>query len=224
MRAYDALLEQDCEGALSEATSNQVQSVIEATATACLAALRGDDDSWDRAQERRDALADADLSCLDVGVFALLERLLDKHSENPDLTFEFQAGNAEGSPPCPTNIGLQPDRGEPGDVVTITGSNLRFVKGALLDFGTGEVECSNEKNCFELDGPNSLAFPMPKPPAGVSSVRVVVLADPAQWQMGAATFEYVTPTVGPSDPAETTTDEPTEPDPEPTETEPSQQP
>lgn len=225
MRAYDALLERDCEGALSEATSNQVQSVIEATATACLAALRGDDGLWEFAQERRDALADAeDLSCLDVGVFALLERLLDKHSEDPDLAFEFQAGDEEGAPPCPTDIGLEPNRGEPGDIVTITGKNLEFVKGALFDFGTGEDECSNEENCIELDGAHSLAFEIPEPPDGVSSVRVVVLADPAQWQMGAATFEYVAPTVGPPEPPETTTGGPAEPDPEPTVPEQSQRP
>lgn len=192
MLAYDALLARDCDVALAEARSPQVQSVIEAAATACLAALNGDPALWAFAEERRAALTDADLSCLDAGVYALLGRLLDEHAENPDLTFDFEAGQAEGAPPCPAGIGLQPQRGQAGDVVTITGENLRFVKGVIVAFGPGEATCAPD-NCFEVAG-GSPTFTMPEPPEGVMSARVIVFADPAQWQMGAATFGYDLPT------------------------------
>jgi hypothetical protein len=174
-------------------------SVVEAAATACLAANTGDEDLWAEATSRRDDLRDADLNCLEVGVYGLLERLVDAHAADPDLPLTFERANGVGAPPCPTVSGLDPARGRAGDVVTITGKNLEFVTLVIVDFGDGS------RTCFEFFENSSPSLAMPEPPEGVTSAQVVVAAHPAQWEMGGAAFEYEQSETTPTDGTETGT-------------------
>ena len=193
--AYEALRQQDCASALTLATtSGKVFSVTEAAAKACLAAGSGDQRLWREASRQRDDLRNADLNCLEVGVFGLLDRLVEAHDANPDLPFTFESGAGNGVPPCPSVSGLEPAKGKAGDDVTIRGDNLKFVKLVIVDFGNAD------RTCFEYDDDPTPSLTMPEPPAGVTSAEVIVAADPAQWEMGSSTFEY--------EPGVTTTGEP----------------
>ena len=185
--AYQALRRQQCDSALSLATdSGKVFSAIEAAATACLAAKSGDKDLWAQARAQRDDLADAGLDCLQAGVFALLDRLVDAHAAHPDRTFEFSTGGSRGAPPCPTVTGLEPAHGSAGQRVAIVGRNLQYVKLVIIDLGDqGRV-------CFETPRTKQPTVLMPAPD-GAAAARVIVVAAPADWEMGAATFRYEPP-------------------------------
>jgi len=185
--AYQALRRQKCDSALELATGGgQVFSAIEAAAKACLAAKTGNQSMWRKAREKRDDLQDADLDCLQAGVFGLLDRLVDAHAAHPDRTFEFSTGGSRGAPPCPTVTGLEPSHGSAGQRVTIIGRNLQYVKLVIVDLGDqGRV-------CFETPGTKKPTVFMPEP-QGAASARVIVVAAPADWEMGAATFRYDLP-------------------------------
>ena len=192
--AYEALRQQDCASALTLATTTgQVFSVIEAAAKACLAAGSGDQALWREATRQRDDLRDADLNCLEVGVFGLLDRLVAAHEADPDRPFTFKPGGGEGTPPCPRVSGVEPASGPSGEIVTIRGDNLQFVTLVIVDFGNGN------HTCFEAFDDPSPSVQMPAPPDGVTSARVIVAAAPAQWEMGSASFTY-------EEPAPTTTE------------------
>jgi hypothetical protein len=160
-----------------------VFSAIEAAAKACLAAKTGSQTLWRQARSQREDLQDADLDCLQAGVLGLLNRLVDAHAAHPDRTFEFSAGGSRGAPPCPTVTGLEPAHGSAGQRVAIVGRNLQYVKLVMIDLGDqGRV-------CFETTRTKQPTVLMPAP-QGAASARVIVVAAPADWEMGAATFRY----------------------------------
>jgi hypothetical protein len=185
--AYQALRRQKCDTALTLATdSGRVFSAIEAAAKACVAARTGNQTLWAQARAQRDDLEDADLDCLQAGVFGLLDRLVDAHAAHPDRVFEFSTGQSRGAPPCPVVTGLEPAHGSAGQRVAITGRNLQYVKLVIVDLGDqGRV-------CFETPRTKAPTVIMPAP-QGATSARVIVVAAPAEWEMGAATFRYDPP-------------------------------
>ena len=161
-------------------------SAIEAAAKACQAAKTGSQTLWRQARAQRDDLQGADLDCLQAGVFGLLDRLVDAHAAHPDRTFEFSTGGSRGAPPCPTVTGLEPAHGNAGQRVAIVGRNLEYVKLVIIDLGNqGRV-------CIETPRTKQPTVLMPAP-QGAASARVIVVAAPADWEMGAATFRYDPP-------------------------------
>jgi hypothetical protein len=164
-----------------------VFSAIEAAAKACLAAKTGNQSMWRQARAQRDDLQDADLDCLQAGVFGLLDRLVDAHAAHPDRTFEFSIGGSRGAPPCPVVTGLEPAHGSAGQRVAIVGRNLQYVKLVIVDLG------DQARVCFETPGTKKPTVFMPAP-QGATSARVIVVAAPADWEMGDATFQYDAPT------------------------------
>lgn len=99
---------------------NEIVRLYEGTARACLAAFDGQTDLWDRADTDHSFITPSDLSCIDRAVYALLERLLDAHQENPNGRFEARTGSSAQGTGCPTIVGLEPSSGPPGTEVTVT--------------------------------------------------------------------------------------------------------
>ena len=165
-------------------------------AQACLAAFEGRGGLWPQATTAydEDAARAGELTCMDRAAFALLERLLTLHAQHPNRSFAKAGKSQSKAPPCPRIVALQPDHGDEGVVVRMTGRNLvgNVVGVSVIDsFGSSLPA----EDVTDVGG--ALEFTMPEaPPSDASaSVCIVVRADP-DWSADGVMFTYESEFVG----------------------------
>ena len=166
------------------------------TAQACLAAFGGRGGPWPEATTAFDEVAarTGELTCMDRAAFALLERLVTLHEQHPNRSFAKDSKSQSKAPPCPRINALEPDRGDEGALVRMTGRNLvgNVVGVSVIDSFGNSLPAEDV-----TDVGGALEFTMPEaPPSDASaSVCIVVRADP-DWSADGALFTYESEFVG----------------------------
>ena len=191
--AYEELRKQNCKAALTKADQphgrrrvkdDDAFKVLSAAAMACVAAVEGRDELWAPARQVRDSTDPATLHCLDAAAYTVLDSLVDAHEAHPDRSFQLTAGGTKGKPPCPQITGITPREGAAGDVVTITGANLKKVTRVDVVVNGSRLES------FDPDlSDGALLITMPAADKGTTAV-VVILSKPGGWKMDEAEFRY----------------------------------
>lgn len=164
--------------------------VLVAAAQACLAAFAGSDELWKPAEDVRDMVKNAggvsSLNCIGVSAFGLLDQLVSHHKANPGGKFESRPGGAKEASSCPRIKSLSPNRGNPGQDVTVEVTNPGQVAAVKV---RTQFDVEFEKPTFTVNGAK-LEFKMPAKPEDVKKVCVAILARPDTWEWEVASKEF----------------------------------
>jgi hypothetical protein len=190
--AYRELQQLRCDKVFDRVAELQepARTLYTGAARACLAAFDGRSELWPQSNVAYDAVAGrrGELTCMDQGAFALLERLVTLHAQFPHRAFEHAATTEAKAPPCPSISGLTPDHGPEGTQVKMTGHHL----GAAV-VGVDVVDSfGNSQPATNITHvPGALEFTMPEaPPADASSIACIVVRAAPDWSADGAMFTY----------------------------------
>ena len=200
--AYRELQQQQCDVVFDRVDElrEPARTLYTGAAQACLAALEGRAALWAEAVAAHAVVAarQSDLTCMDRAAFALLDRLVTLHDAHPDRPFARAANGTSKAPPCPRIEGLEPDQGDEGTQVRVSGRHLggEVVGVSVVDSLGGSLPVDDL-----AVGDGVLTFTMPEapPPEASATVCLVIRADP-DWSADGAPFTYVSEFVGAATP------------------------